>query len=57
MMWHVLFISILRNIQFPLTVVEVKQCMLYNVLADDIFVLRNIRTVKRGYNSVEWKVP
>ena len=34
-----------------------KQCMLYNILADDIFVLRNIRTVKRGYNSVERKVP
>ena len=59
MMWHVLFIGILRNIQFPLTTVKGKQCMLYNVLADDIhvFVLRNIRTVKRGYNSVERKVP
>ena len=57
MMWHVLFIGILRNIQFPLTTVKGKQCMLYNVLADDIFILRNIRTVKRGYNSVERKVP
>ena len=57
MMWHVLFIGILRNIQFPLTTVKGKQCMLYNVLTDDIFVLRNIRTVKRGYNSVERKVP
>ena len=57
MMWHVLFIGILRNIQFPLTTVRGKQCMLYNILADDIFVLRNIRTVKRSYNSVERKVP
>ena len=57
MMWDVLFIGILRNIQFPLTIVKGKQCMLYNVLADDIFVLRNIRTVKRGYNSVERKFP
>ena len=57
MMWHVLFIGILRNIQFPLPTVKGKQCMLYNVLADDIFVLRNIRTVKRGYNSVERKGP
>ena len=57
MMWHVLFIGILRNIQLPLTTVKGKQCMLYNVLADDIFVLRNVRTVKRGYNSVEQKVP
>ena len=57
MRWHVLFICVLRNIQFPLTAVKGKQCMLYNVLADDIFVLRNIRTVKRGYNSVERKVP
>ena len=55
MMWLVLFIGVLRNIQFPLTTVKGKQCMLYNVLADDIFVLRNIRTVKRGYNSVETK--
>ena len=47
MMWHVLFIGIFRNIQFPLTTVKGKQCMLYNGLADDIFVLRNIRTVKR----------
>ena len=54
MMWHVLFnfISILRNIHFPLTAVKGKtQCMLYNILAD------YIRTVKRGYNSVERKVP
>ena len=50
MMWHVLFI--LRKIQFPLTTVKGKQCMLYNILSDDIFVLRNIRTVKRGYNLV-----
>ena len=57
MMWQVLFIGILRNIQFPLTTVKGKQCMLYNVLADGIFVLRNIRTVKRGYNSVKRKVP
>ena len=57
MMWHVLFISFLRNIQFPLTTVKGKQCTLYNVLADDIFVLRNIRTVKRGYNTVKRKVP
>ena len=57
MMWHVLFIGILRNIHFPLTTVKGKQCMLYNVLADDIFVLQNIRTVKRGYSSVERKVP
>ena len=57
MMWHVLFIGILRNIQSPLTTVKGKQCILYNVLADDIVVLRNIRTVKRGYNSVERKVP
>ena len=56
MMWHVLFIGILRNSQFPLTTVKGKQWMLYNVLADDIFVLQNIRTVKRGYNSVERKV-
>ena len=57
MLWHVLFIGILKNSQFPLTTVKGKQCMLYNVLADDIFLLRNIRTVKRGYNSVERKVP
>ena len=57
MMWHVLFIGILRNIQLPLTTVKGTQCTLYNDLADDIFVLRNIRTVKRGYNSVERKVP
>ena len=55
MMWHVLFI--LRNIQFPLAMVKGKECVLYNVLTDDIlFVLRNIRTVQRGYNSVERKV-
>ena len=36
MMWHVLFIGILRNIQFPITTFKGKQCMLYNVLADDI---------------------
>ena len=57
MMWHVLFIDILRNSKFPLTTVKGKQCMLYNVLTDDIFVLRNIQTVKRGYKSVERKVP
>ena len=58
MMWHVLFmIGILRNSHLPLTTVKGKQCMLYSLLADDIFVLRNIRTVKRGYNSVEPKVP
>ena len=57
MMRNVLFLGILRNIQFPLTTVKGKKCMLYKVLADDIFVLRNIRTVKRGYNSVERKVP
>ena len=57
MVWHVLFIGILRNIQFPLTTVKGKQCMLYNVSAEDIFVLRNIRTVNHGYNSVERKVP
>ena len=57
MMWHVLFIGILRNIQIPLTTVKGEQCMLYNVLADDIFVLRNIETGKRGYNSVERNVP
>ena len=57
MMWHVLFIGILRNIQFPLSTVKGKQCMLYNVLADDIFILRNIQTVKCGYNSSERKVP
>ena len=56
-MWYVLFIGGLRNIQFPLTTVKGKQCMLYNVLADDIFVLRNIRTLKLGYNSVERMVP
>ena len=53
MMWHVLFIGILRNTQFLLTTVKGKQCMLYNVLPDDIFVMQNIRTVKRGYHSVE----
>ena len=57
MMWHVLFIGILRNIQIPLTMVKGKQCMLYNVLAEDIFVLPNIQTVKRGYNSVKQNVP
>ena len=31
MMWHVLFIGILRNIQFTLTTVKGKQCILYNV--------------------------
>ena len=31
--------------------------MLYNVLAEDIFILRNIRTKKHGYISVERKVP
>ena len=56
MMWHLLFVGILRNIQFPLTMVKGKQCMLYNVLVDDIFVLRNIRTLYRGHNSVERKV-
>ena len=45
-MWHVLFIGILRNIQFPLTMVKGKQCMLCNVLADDIFVLRNVATIR-----------
>ena len=55
MMWHVLFIGSLRNIQFPLTAVKGKQRMLYNILADDIFVLRNIQTVKCGYNLVEQK--
>ena len=41
MMWHVLFIGILRNIEFPLTTVKGKQCMLYNVLADDICIAKH----------------
>ena len=44
MMRHVLFIGntvFLGNIQFPQTMVKGKQCMLYNVFADDICIVKH----------------
>ena len=50
-------IDIVKNIQLPLANSQREIMHFIQRFDDDLFVWRNIRTVKSDHISVEWKIP